>query len=68
MERKNFLTVFILSGAYLAYLAGSGFGSGQEMMQYFTSFGYAGIMGILVSAVLWGSYATFIVKDSKTSG
>ncbi|WP_270553365.1 hypothetical protein [Cloacibacillus evryensis] len=68
MERKNFLTVFILSGAYLAYLAGSGFGSGQEMMQYFTSFGYAGIMGILVSAVLWGSYATFIVKDSRDFG
>ncbi len=60
--------MFILSGAYLAYLAGSGFGSGQEMMQYFTSFGYAGIMGILVSAVLWGSYATFIVKDSRDFG
>ena len=68
MERKNFLTVFILSGAYLAYLAGSGFGSGQEMMQYFTSFGYIGIAGILISAVLWSSYAAFIVKDSRDFG
>ena len=34
-------------------------------MQYFTSFGYIGILGILVSAALWGSYAVFIVKDSR---
>ncbi|NMF18891.1 hypothetical protein HF883_11765 [Cloacibacillus porcorum] len=68
LERKGFLTVFILSGAYLAYLAGSGFGSGQEMMQYFTSYGYVGILGILISAVLWASYAAFIVKDSRDFG
>lgn len=65
MKRAGPLTVFILSGAYLAYLAGSGFGSGQEIMQYFTSYGYAGILGILISAVLWASYAVFIVRDSR---
>lgn len=65
MGRSGFLTVFILSGAYLAYLAGSGFGSGQEIMQYFTAYGYVGVVGIVISAALWGSYAVFIVRDSR---
>lgn len=65
MGKKGLGTLFILSGAYLAYLAGSGFGSGQEMMQYFTSYGFVGVLGILLSALLWGSYAVFIVKDSR---
>ncbi|MBV2143100.1 hypothetical protein KUG47_06275 [Falsochrobactrum sp. TDYN1] len=65
MQRSSWLTVFVLSGAYIAYLAGSGFGSGQEIMQYFTAYGYVGILGILISAVLWGTYAVFIVKDSR---
>ncbi|WP_439273522.1 YkvI family membrane protein [Pseudochrobactrum sp. HB0163] len=65
MQRSNLLTVFLLSGAYIAYLAGSGFGSGQEIMQYFMSYGYIGIVGILLSAILWGTYAVFIVRDSR---
>lgn len=65
MQRSGLLTVFLLSGAYIAYLAGSGFGSGQEIMQYFMSYGYVGILGILFSAVLWGTYAVFIVRDSR---
>ncbi|MGI6853959.1 YkvI family membrane protein [Mesorhizobium sp. 1B3] len=65
MGRSGFLTVLILSGAYLAYLAGSGFGSGQEIMQYFTAYGYVGVAGIVISAALWASYAVFIVRDSR---
>lgn len=65
MQIKGFFTVFILSGAYIAYLAGSGFGSGQEIMQFFTAYGYVGILGILISAVLWATYAVFIVRDSR---
>lgn len=65
MQLKGFLAVFILSGAYIAYLAGSGFGSGQEIMQFFTAYGYVGVLGILISAVLWGTYAVFIVRDSR---
>src|SRR5699024_6799638 len=42
-----------LSGAYIAYLIGSGFATGQEVMQFFASFGVYGILGALVSAVLF---------------
>lgn len=65
MQRSSLFTVCLLSGAYVAYLAGSGFGSGQEIMQYFMSYGYVGIIGILFSAILWGTYAVFIVRDSR---
>ena len=36
------------AGAFIAFLIGSGFATGQEVMQYFTAYGYSGILGILV--------------------
>ncbi|MCD8893504.1 hypothetical protein K2V62_02255 [Mammaliicoccus sciuri] len=45
--------VIKLSGAYIAYLIGSGFATGQEVMQFFASYGPIGIVGALISAVLF---------------
>ncbi|MCD8914049.1 hypothetical protein MUA90_11925 [Staphylococcus sp. IVB6181] len=47
--------VIKLSGAYMAYLIGSGFATGQEVMQFFASYGKAGIAGIVLSAILFCS-------------
>ncbi|MCO1337426.1 hypothetical protein BJH93_00715 [Kocuria polaris] len=33
------------AGAIIAFLIGSGFATGQEILQYFTSYGYAGLFG-----------------------
>lgn len=41
------------AGAFLAYLIGSGFGTGQEIVQFFTSYGIYGIGGIIISMVLF---------------
>lgn len=48
MESKNlsWKQVFILIGALMAFLIGSGFASGQETVQYFTGYGVVG--GLLV--------------------
>lgn len=52
IDWKNVLK---LSGAYMAYLIGSGFATGQEVMQFFASYGKAGIAGIFLSALLFCS-------------
>ncbi|AUZ04972.1 MULTISPECIES: YkvI family membrane protein [Vitreoscilla] len=45
--------VLTYAGAFIAFLIGSGFATGQEVMQYFTAYGYSGILGILVVLVLF---------------
>jgi len=42
-----------LAGAFVAYMIGSGFGTGQEIIQFFTSYGIHGIAGIIISMVLF---------------
>lgn len=56
MEQQiDWKNVLKLSGAYMAYLIGSGFATGQEVMQFFASYGKAGIAGIILSAILFCS-------------
>jgi len=40
--------VLRLSGAYCAFLIGSGFATGQELLQFFSGFGLAGLAGCLI--------------------
>ena len=48
-EEKNEVVswkkVLTFTGAVIAFLIGSGFATGQEILQYFTSYGYWGIFG-----------------------
>lgn len=47
----NWLRVLQITGAYIAFLAGSGFATGQEAMQFFVAYGWHGIAGTLVSLI-----------------
>ena len=46
-------TVWRISGAIIAFLIGSGFASGQEIFQFFTVYGYKGIMGSIIATVIF---------------
>lgn len=51
MENNNKVsmkTVIAIAGSIIALLIGSGFATGQEIMQYFVSYGYLGIAGGIV--------------------
>ena len=48
MLRKT-LTIAL---AFVGLLVGAGFASGQEVVQYFIAFGFPGLIGVLVAAVL----------------
>lgn len=40
------------AGAFIALLIGSGFATGQEVLQYFTAMGYKGVLGVIVCFLL----------------
>ena len=48
MNKKTLSIIF----AYVGVLTGAGLASGQELMQYFLSFGFSGLYGIAVVGVL----------------
>lgn len=45
--------VISFAGAFIAFLIGSGFATGQEILQYFTAYGFMGIAGAIVVFVLF---------------
>lgn len=49
----RFSRVILIGGALIALLVGSGFTTGQEIMQYFISYGYAGIASIVLMMALF---------------
>lgn len=51
MNRKK---VFRIVMAFMGVFTGAGFASGQEIMQYFTSFGLWGIAGAIIATILFG--------------
>ena len=38
-KRANLKQIFRVSGAFVAFLIGSGFATGQEIIQYFAAYG-----------------------------
>lgn len=44
-ERSRSLRVLTFAGAIVAFLIGSGFATGQEILQYFASYGFWGVFG-----------------------
>lgn len=55
-------TVWRVSGAIIAFLIGSGFASGQEIFQFFTVYGYKGILGSLIATVVFCLVSGILVK------
>lgn len=49
--------IFILTGAFCAYYIGAGFASGQEILQFYPSFGIKGFFGLAISLLIFGIFA-----------
>ncbi|TDM02240.1 YkvI family membrane protein [Macrococcus carouselicus] len=45
--------VLIMSSAFIGIIVGAGFASGQEILQYFTSYGMLGIAAAIISTLLF---------------
>ena len=55
-EKVNWKRVLILAGAVIAFTIGSGFATGQEIIQYFTAYGVKGILAVLLFLVIFLYY------------
>ena len=49
-QKVSWNRVLILAGAVIAFTIGSGFATGQEIVQYFTAYGVEGILTVLLFA------------------
>ncbi|WP_431710353.1 YkvI family membrane protein [Glutamicibacter uratoxydans] len=68
VEKTSFLRALTYAGAIIAFLIGSGFATGQEIMQYFTSYGYWGIFGTGALVLILMTYVAvefFVVGNAK---
>ena len=45
--------ILCCGGAFIAFLIGSGFATGQEVLQYFSAYGFKGLLGVLVVFLLF---------------
>ncbi len=49
----NYGRIMAYAGTFIAFLIGSGFATGQEVVQYFSAYGWYGILGIVVVFTLF---------------
>ena len=55
-QKVSWNRVLILAGAVIAFTIGSGFATGQEIVQYFTAYGVEGILTVLLFAACFIYY------------
>lgn len=54
MEDKNVsFGTFKIASAYIGTVIGAGFASGQEVLQFFSAYGWLGLFGVLTSSLLF---------------
>ena len=51
-EGSRQISLFHYAGAFIAFMCGSGFATGQEVMQYYVAYGLKGIAAILTVFIL----------------
>lgn len=60
--RLKIRKILKIASAFIGILVGAGFASGQEMLQYFTSFGFMGTIGAFLSIVLFAYLGMILMK------
>jgi uncharacterized membrane protein YkvI len=56
------LDVLRVAATYTGTVVGAGFASGQELMQFFVSFGAAGLLGICLAGILFAWLGSYILE------
>ena len=61
-EKTSLLNIIRFAGAYIAYIIGSGFATGQEIIQLYTSYGYLSVGAILISMFFFAWVGSTVMK------
>ena len=67
-DNINILNVIKIAGAFIAFIIGSGFATGQEIMQFFTSNGLFSLVSILISLILFIYFGSTIISSGFDYG
>lgn len=65
---RDLLLTFRLSGAYCAFLIGSGFATGQEILQFFAGYGLWGVAGCVVYFLIAAYLALSLLLAGRRHG
>lgn len=63
--KKDVTEVIKIGGALVAFIVGSGFATGQELLQYFASFGLFGILGCIIAMLFYIYLSVSFLKLGK---
>ncbi len=66
--KGNAKLIFVLAGSVLAYMAGSGFTTGQEVIQYYVPFGGSSVLVGITMAVILVLVNIGLIYTSKKAG
>lgn len=64
--RKSLSTIFQISAVFVGTIVGAGLASGQEITQFFTSYGYKSFLGIFICMFIYIAIS-FIIINISTS-
>lgn len=67
-ERVSILNVMKFAGAFIAFIIGSGFATGQEIMQFFTSNGLYSLISIIISLILFIYFGSTVMSAGYDYG
>lgn len=68
MPKKNIILIIQIACVYIGAMVGAGFASGQEVYKFFTVYGIKGIIGSILSGVLFGMFGMSIIHTSSIHG
>ncbi|WP_026881792.1 transporter [Clostridium akagii] len=64
--KKSLYTIFQISAVFVGTIVGAGLASGQEITQFFTSFGYKSFIGIFICMFIYISISYIIINLSTS--
>lgn len=67
-EKISLLNVMKIAGAFIAFIIGSGFATGQEIMQFFTSNGLYSLLSIIISLILFTYFGSTVMAAGYDYG
>lgn len=62
--RKNILLIFQIAAVFIGTIVGAGLASGQEINQFFTSYGYKSFLGIIICCFIYITMGSIIIDLS----
>lgn len=65
MKRTIHLTALPIAAAFIGTIVGAGFATGQEVLQFFTFFGYKSLLGIGIATLLFSYFGFVIMRMSR---